>query len=126
MANGRIIRSRMQADVAEGGNEMAMKKYAYSMMYDKRSTGETRIFDGMDEALEYGKHDWNHMTKTEREDLLWCEVFAIGVTPEQLEDINEGRASADDFRVSTPAWSPLFGVEPVKEAPGRKPKGPRL
>ena len=84
-----------------------MKKYVFDFMFDKKSTGDQRVFDTEAEAIAEKDYYYSHLTESEKKDLLYCSVYEAEVTPEQAEEIEECGISgelADKIKVRE-IWS---------------------
>lgn len=75
---------------------ITMKKYVFEEYRDKGGIGSQKIFDGKDEAVKYAAKEWDeNLTTSEKKsyfnDCCGCfYVYEIEITPEQLEEYNEG------------------------------------
>lgn len=76
-----------------------MKRIVFVFSENNGNTGEEKLFDSKEKAVDYADGMWNHLTERERELYsnpdAWFRVYEIDITTEQLEEYEE-EGSIDD------------------------------
>ena len=72
-----------------------MEIYIFAYEMEKRGVADQQIFKDAEKAREAADYYYNHLTAAEKQDLLYCRVYAATVEPEDLEEIQENGISGD-------------------------------
>lgn len=76
-----------------------MKKIVFVFSENNGNTGEEKLFDSKEKAVDYADGMWNHLTEREKRvydtSEAWYRVYEVELTPEQLEEY-EDCGSVDD------------------------------
>ena len=79
-----------------------MKRYIFEDYRDEMGVGDVRMYDTKKEAVDAAKEYWYCLTDGDQQSYKsdpagMFRVYEIEVEPEQLEEVENGDASPDDF-----------------------------
>lgn len=98
-----------------------MKKYIFEEYRDKAGIGSEKVFDEKKDAVKYALNEWKNLFDSDKKSYLndpngKFSVYEIEITPEQLEEYNDGDLDIALSELATASAFPFDVFRDEKEA----------